>query len=475
MNKKFRYLNSKHLRVRIFTIALFAGILIAGQATLTAHPALAGNTPQSFAKLVAKVKNSVVNISTTQIIKESPMLPFFMPNGPFGRFQGPVPERKMKVHALGSGFVIAKNGLILTNNHVVAKASSIKIKLADGHIYDAKVVGRDPKTDLALIKVKPGKDFPKPVKLGDSDAIQVGDWVVAVGNPFGLGHTVTAGIISAKGRVIGAGPYDDFLQTDAAINPGNSGGPLFNMKGEVVGINTAIIKGGQGIGFAIPINLAKKLLPQLEKGKVIRGWLGVQIQDITPELAKSFKLKKDQGVVISEVFPGTPAEKAGLKQGDVIIAFNGKKIKNAYDISRMVAATAPKTKATVQIIRNGEEKEIQVTIGTMPESGQLATASPATGNPWGMQVQKITPELAERLGLASSQKGVVITEVRADSPAANAGLRPGDVILEIDRKKIQGIKDYETALRNARSENGLLLLIKRGRGNLYVVLKKKAD
>ncbi len=470
--KKKIHLKPKLFSLKFLAVVLIVGFLMVSQAVLIANPVFAGTPPKSFATLVAKVKNSVVNISTTQIIKESPMLPFFMPNGPFGRFQGPMPERKMKVHALGSGFVIDKDGLILTNNHVVAKASSIKIKLANGKVYDAKVVGRDPKTDLALIKVKPGKDFPRPVKLGDSDAIQVGDWVVAVGNPFGLGHTVTAGIISAKGRVIGAGPYDDFLQTDAAINPGNSGGPLFNMKGEVVGINTAIIKGGQGIGFAIPINLAKKLLPQLEKGKVIRGWLGVQIQDVTPELAKSFKLKKDQGVVISYVFPDTPAEKAGLKQGDVIIAFNGKKIKNAYDVSRMVAATAPNTKATIKIIRNGEEKELQVTIGTMPESGQLV---PTTGDTWGMQVQKITPELAERLGLAPSQKGVVITEVRADSPAANAGLRPGDVILEIDRKKIRGIKDYETALRNARGENGLLVLIKRGRGNLYVVLKKKTN
>ena len=468
--KRKKYTNifiSKALLI-MFLMGCFAAGQIGLATSVSAKP-----VPESFANLVAKVKDSVVNISTTQIIKESPLLPFFTPNGPFGGFQGPMPEQKMKVHALGSGFVIDKTGLILTNNHVVAKASRIKIKLADGETYDAKIVGRDPKTDLALIKVKPGKNFPKPVRLGDSDALRVGDWVVAVGNPFGLGHTVTAGIISAKGRVIGAGPYDDFLQTDAAINPGNSGGPLFNMKGEVVGINTAIIKGGQGIGFAIPINLAKSLLPQLKKGKVIRGWLGVQIQNLTPELAQSFGIKTDQGVVISEVFSGSPAEKAGLKQGDVIIAFNGKKVKDAHDISRKVAATAPHTKATLTVIRDGKEKKLDVTLGTMPES-PTSLASNGTQNAWGLQVQNITPELAQRLGVPTTQKGVVITQVRPDSPAADAGLRAGDIILEIDRKKIKDMKDYTRALRKADSEKGLLLLIKRGRGNLFVVLKKKA-
>ncbi len=445
--------------------------LLAGQVAMTAQ-AKAAHVPESFAKLVAKVKGSVVNISTTQIVRESPMLPFFMPNSPFNKFFGPMPERRMKVHALGSGFVIDKSGLILTNNHVIAKATAIKVKLADGKIYDAKVVGRDPKTDLGLVKVTPDKDFPPPLKLGDSDAMRVGDWVVAVGNPFGLGQTVTAGIISAKGRVIGAGPYDDFLQTDAAINPGNSGGPLFNMKGEVIGINTAIIKGGQGIGFAIPINMAKKLLPQLKKGKIIRGWLGVQVQDLTPELAKSFNLKQDKGVLISSVLPGSPAEKAGLKQGDVIIAFNGKKIKDAHDISRLVAATSPHTEIPIRIIRNGKEKMLKVNIGVMPVNGQ--TPSPQeVQNTWGINVQALTPELAERLGLNPGEKGVVITEVRPGSPAASAGLRPGDVILEIDRKKITNTHDYTEAMRKAAGEKDLLLLVKRGNGNIYLVLKKE--
>ena len=438
--------------------------------------ASASSAPGSFASLFKKVKNSVVNISTTQVIKESPLLPFFGPNGPFRGFMAPPPEQQLKIHALGSGFVIDEKGLILTNNHVVAKASSIKIKLMDGTVLNAKIVGKDPKTDLALIKVTPGKNFPRPVKLGDSDAIQVGDWVMAVGNPFGLSHTVTAGIISAKGRVIGAGPYDDFLQTDAAINPGNSGGPLFNMKGEVIGINTAIIKGGQGIGFAIPINLAKQLLPQLEKGKVVRGWLGVQIQDITPALAKTFKLKKKEGVLISDVLSDSPAEKAGLKRGDVITTFNGKKVKNAYDISRLVAATPPKTKVSIEIVRNGKEKELQVTIGTMPTaSKEIASSFEGPENRWGMRVQQITPELANKTGISPNIKGVIITEIKPNSPAANAGLRAGDVILEVDRLRIHNLKDYEKALRKAGKESTLLLLIRRGKGNIYLVLHSQEN
>jgi len=416
----------------------------------------------------------VVNISTTQIVKESPLIPFFMPNSPFGNFFGPMPQKKMKIHALGSGFVIDKNGLILTNNHVVAKATSIKIKFGNGKVYNAKIVGRDPKTDLALVKVKPGKDFPDPVKLGNSDAIRVGDWVMAVGNPFGLGQTVTAGIISAKGRIIGAGPYDDFLQTDAAINPGNSGGPLFNMQGAVVGINTAIIRRGQNIGFAIPISIAKKLLPQLKKGKVIRGWLGVGVQDLTPELARSFGVKTDQGVLISNVFSGSPADKAGFKQGDIIISFNGEKIKNGHDISRLVAATKPDISVPVKIIRNGQKKVLKVTIGIMSQGGKRASNRKVKDS-WGMEVQDITPALGERLGMNPGEKGVVIAEVHPGSPASNAGLRPGDIILEVNRKKIGNIKDYYNVLREAKNEKGLLLLIKRGNANIYSVLKKETN
>lgn len=444
-----------------------------------AFPGLGSKTPASFADLADSVKHSVVNISTTQVIKGSRLQPFGGPNSPFGRFFGDdffkhffgnIPQGEMKTHALGSGFVISGEGFILTNNHVVKKATEIKVKLDSGKEYDAKIVGRDPKTDLALIKVKPEKNFPEPVTLGDSDSIRIGDWVMAVGNPFGLGQTVTTGIISAKGRIIGAGPYDDFLQTDAAINPGNSGGPLFNMKGEVVGINTAIIARGQNIGFAIPINMAKELLPQLKSGKIIRGWLGVMIQDVTPELAKSFGLSTTKGVLVSDVTEDSPAEKAGLKRGDVITRFNGKEVRDSHMLSRTVAATRPKSKVTIDIIRNGKEKSLQVQIGTMPQ-GQEAL-SPENAGTWGLTVQEMTPDLARHLNLNPDEKGVVISGVEPGSPAADAGLRTGDIIKEINRKEIKDLGDYNTAIRKAGKGGSVLLLVKRGEGTLFIVLKR---
>jgi serine protease Do len=338
--------------------------------------------PPSFANLADAVRHSVVNISTTQVVKGAQLPPFLGPGSPFGEFfGGNVPQKERKVQALGSGFIIDKSGLILTNNHVVEKATEIKVRLDTEKEYDAKLVGRDPKTDLALIQATPDAGFPDPVRLGDSDAMRVGDWVIAVGNPFGLGHTVTDGIISATGRIIGAGPYDDFLQTDAAINPGNSGGPLFNMEGEVIGINTAIVAQGQGIGFAIPINMAKELLPQLKAGKIIRGWLGVMIQDITPELAKSFNLKNTNGVLISDVVKNGPAAKAGLKAGDVVVRFEGKAVKDSHALSRMVANTPPDTRVSIDVIRNGKESKENVTLGTMPTEQGMQPAKEAS--PWG--------------------------------------------------------------------------------------------
>ena len=435
-------------------------------------------TPASFANLADKVKGSVVNISTTQVVEGNPLMPFMGPGSPFGDFFGPnlpkeffgnKPHGKMKTHALGSGFVISKEGLIITNNHVVEKATEIKIKLHNGKEYDAKLVGRDPKTDLALIQVAPDKDFPTPAVLGDSDALRVGDWVMAVGNPFGLGHTITTGIISAKSRILGAGPYDDFLQTDAAINPGNSGGPLFNMTGQVIGINTAIIAQGQGLGFAIPVNMAKDLLPQLKTGKVVRGWLGVMIQGITPKLAESFGLKSAKGVLVSDVVKGSPAEKSGLKQGDVIIRFDAKEIENAHKLSQVVAATAPDTRVKVDIRRNGNAKTVSLTIGTMPSEEQTAVA-PKEEISWGMAVQELTPQLARQLGLESGSTGVLISDIKDGSPAAEAGLQPGDLISEVNRTAIKNLNDYQQALKKVKNGENLLLLVKRGSGALYVVL-----
>jgi serine protease Do len=472
---------NKQTSSKMLGCIVLLGMLLLFSAPVLAHAASSG--PASFANLADNVKHSVVNISTTQIIKGSQVSPFegrrppfdhFFGNDFFKHFFGNVPRGEMKTHALGSGFIISSDGFILTNNHVVQKATEIKVKLDSGREYDAKIIGRDPKTDLALIKVKPDKNFPAPVKLGNSDTIRVGDWVMAVGNPFGLGQTVTVGIISAKGRIIGAGPYDDFLQTDAAINPGNSGGPLFNMQGEVVGINTAIIARGQNIGFAIPINMAKELLPQLKSGKIIRGWLGVMIQDITPALAKSFGINTTQGVLVSDVSKDSPAAKAGLKRGDVITRFDGKEVKDAHMLSRIVAATKPDTSVTVDIIRDKKKESIQVKIGTMPQNQQEVFSS-ENESAWGLTVQAITPDLARHLGLNPNEEGVVISEVKPGSPAAEAGLRAGDIIKEIDRKDIKDLDNYNMALSKAKKSEGLLLLIKRGNGTLFVILKQSGE
>jgi serine protease Do len=474
-NQKTLRLAGCMLLMGIMTLALVSQNVQAGV------PGLQKKAPASFADLADAVKHSVVNISTTQVVKGAPLQPFSGPNAPFGGFGGDdffkhffenLPKGGMKTHALGSGFVISKDGLILTNNHVIEKATEIKVKLEsgkEGKEYDAKVIGRDPKTDLALIRVKPDANFPEPAHLGDSYAIRVGDWVMAVGNPFGLGQTVTTGIISAKGRIIGAGPYDDFLQTDAAINPGNSGGPLFNMNGEVIGINTAIIAQGQNIGFTIPINLAKELLPQLKAGKIIRGWLGVMIQDFTPDLAKSFGLKETKGVLISDVTEGSPAAKAGLKRGDVVKGFDGHEVENAHTLSRLVAATQPNSKAKVDIIRGGKEKTIEITIGTMPQEG--AGELPEKASAWGLTVQEITPDLAQQLGLSPEEQGVLISGVQPGSPAAEAGLHQGDVVKEVNHQGIHNLNDYNNALGEIKKSEPVLFLIKRGGGTLYVVLK----
>jgi serine protease Do len=474
---KRKILKIQSLLLGIALLSAMAFVLNVGYAQAAqsySNPA----TPASFADLADKVRGAVVNISTTQEVEGNPLMPFLGPNSPFGNFFGPNhpkeffgnnPHAKMKTHALGSGFVISAEGLILTNNHVVEKATEIKIKLESGKEYDAKLVGRDPKTDLALIQVSPDKDFPAPAVLGDSDAMRVGDWVMAVGNPFGLGHTVTTGIISAKSRILGAGPYDDFLQTDAAINPGNSGGPLFNMQGQVIGINTAIIAQGQGIGFAIPINMAKELLPQLKTGKVVRGWLGVMIQDITPELAKSFGLESAKGVLVSDVVKDGPAEKGGLLRGDVILRFDGKEIENAHTLSQLVAATAPNTLVKIDILRNGKEQTISLKLGTMAEEGQKVI-SQQKENDWGMMVQELTPQLAQQLGLEPGTTGVVISDINESSPAADAGLRPGDLITEVNRTAVKSLSDYQQALKNVKKSENLLLLVKRGSASFYAVL-----
>jgi len=425
--------------------------------------------PKSFAELAQKVNPAVVNISTETIVKVpgNPFRQFYGPGqNPFGHFFGETPDREMKQQSLGSGFIIDKEGHIITNNHVVAGAEEITVKLADGREFKAKVIGRDPKTDLALIKISSlFKNLPA-LPLGDSDKMQVGDWVLAIGNPFGLGHTVTQGIISATGRIIGSGPYDNFLQTDAPINPGNSGGPLVNMEGEVIGINSAIIASGQGIGFSIPSNMAKQIVAQLkEKGKVVRGWIGISIQSITPDIARAMGLKKEQGALVAEVVPGGPAEEAGLKRGDVITSFDGREIKKVSDLPFTVAETPVGKKVPVQIIRDGKEMNVDIKIAEMPQGREAGPAGPQEN--LGLTVSNITPQVRHEFGI-QDKAGVIVSEVLPGSLADDAGIQPGDIIKEVNRKPINNVKDYNAEMKKAEKNKPVLFLVKRGQRVFYV-------
>lgn len=432
-------------------------------------------TNETFSKLAEKLRPTVVNINTTTVVKQRP--PMGGRPSPFGEkdpfrdfwekfFGGQLPEG-YETKSLGSGVLIHKEGYILTNNHVVENAKEITVTLFNGQDYPATVVGRDKKTDLALIKIEV-KEALSSAPLGDSDRLKVGEWVMAIGNPFGLAETVTTGIVSAKGRVIGAGPYDDFIQTDASINPGNSGGPLFNFYGEVVGINTAIVAAGQGIGFAIPINMAKEIIPQLkEKGRVTRGWLGVGIQRITSQLAKSFGLSEEEGALVSQVFKSSPAERGGLKQGDVILEFAEKKIKEFGDLSRIVASTPVGSKVTVKIFREGKALSLQVTVSEMKEEMEAPEAP--SKKPLGLSVQNITPEIARSLGLEETA-GVVVTRVEPGSPAAKAGIARGDVIQEVNRQAVSNVDEFKEASEKESGEEGVLLLVRRGEESLFLVV-----
>ncbi len=444
---------------------------------------LQGASPAGFAPLAKRVKPAVVNISTT--IKTKPVKQFnpfgqpfggprFGPKDPFDEFfekffEG-MPPQEREQHSLGSGFIINEDGHILTNNHVVEKADEIIVRLSDKHKYKAKVVGSDPKTDVAVIKIE-GDSAKLPfVALGDSDAAEVGDWVLAIGNPFGFEQTVTAGIVSAKGRVIGAGPYDNFIQTDASINPGNSGGPLFNMAGEVVGINTAIFAGGQGLGFAIPINMAKKLVPQLiTHGKVTdRGWMGVALQTVTEDLAKSFGLTGDAGALVADVVKGSPAEKAGIKRGDVILAFNGEKIDAANELPALVATTPAGKPAAVTVLRDGKKMDLTIILGNQKEEGEESTG------------EAPSDEAPGRLGAlgfsvknARSGEGVVILRVDPDSAAAMAGVRPGDALQEINGSPVKDIESYNALVGKLAKGSMVRLLISREGSTIFVAFPLK--
>jgi serine protease Do len=431
--------------------------------------------PGSFADLAEQVAPSVVNITVSKTLQGTAFqfpTPFGGPQrGPFDdffrRFQ--VPDAPQRQKGLGSGVIISQDGFILTNNHVVADADVITVRLSDKREFKGKVVGRDPKTDLALIKVT--GDAPLPfAALGDSSTARVGDWVVAVGNPFGLDHTVTAGIISAKGRAL-EGPYDDFIQTDASINPGNSGGPLLNLRGEVIGINAQIVAGGQGIGFAIPSNLARQIATQLKtSGIVSRGWLGVAIQDLSPEMASHFDLKGKDGALVADVTRGGPAEKAGLRRGDVIVSFDGKAIHESHDLPLLVAGTPIGKKVELKVLRNGKTDKIDVLVGQLEEertakAGQI----PGDDHPLGLAVQDLTPEIAQGLG-RSGTAGVLVTEVAPGSPADDAGLRRGDVIREVNQHATLNSREFVAAVRGAKKTDSVLFLVEREGSSVFIAV-----
>jgi serine protease Do len=386
-------------------------------------------------------------------------------------FGGRVPRGPQRQSGLGSGFIIDSNGTILTNYHVVDGAQKITITLSDGKSYEAKVIGKDQKSDIAVIKIDAGRNLPA-VTLGDSDRLEVGEWVMAIGNPFGLDHTVTSGIVSAKGRQIGAGPYDNFIQTDASINPGNSGGPLINLRGEVVGINTAIFSqsgGNIGIGFAIPTNSVKELLPQLkDKGKVVRGYLGTTVQKITPEIADSLSLKQARGALVAEVMKDSPAERAGVKTGDVIVEFDRKEVKDSADLPLQVARVSPGTTVQVKVLRDGKETTLALTVGEMKENEVVASVQEGD---LGMSVQPVTPELAQRMDLDRSE-GLVITAVKRGSAAEEAGLRSGDVITQMNRRPVKNLADYNRELTASDQGKSILLLVRRGQASIFLALKR---
>src|SRR3989338_8537428 len=454
-------------------------------------PVISGGRPASFADLADKEKPAVVNISTRKTIKRQEHSPFDGFGGPYGkREQNPFGDffgndffdrffegmpKEYRQQSLGSGFIISADGYIVTNNHVVENADDIKVKLSTGKVYDAQIVGRDKKTDLALIKIK-GPDNLSVAVLGDSDKLRVGDWVMAIGNPFGFEHSVTVGVVSAKGRVIGAGQYDDFIQTDASINPGNSGGPLFDINGNVIGINSTIIAWGQGIGFAIPINLAKELLPQMkDKGKVRRAWLGVMVQDITEDLAKSFSLKSSKGALVADVVRNGPAEKAGIKRGDVITKFSGKEVENSHELSRKAASSEVGKKVEVILMREGQEKKFEVALEEYPSDGSSfgedEGSEEGESAKLGISVQDITPEIAERLG-SKDTKGVVISDVGSGSEAEDSGLRRGDIIKEVNRRIVNNVKDFKKEMGKAKLKDGILFLVQRGETTFFVTIKK---
>ncbi len=485
----------------VFALLLTSGLLL----SIGTDKAISGEAGQSaelkgiealsaaFVKVAKEVNPSVVNVSTKSTVKSprrstqddlwyrSPFRDFFGDEF-FRRFFEEPQERTRR--SLGSGVIVSEDGHILTNNHVVAGADEITVTLSDKREFDAKLVGTDKDTDVAVIKID-AKNLPI-VRLGDSDKLQVGEWVLAIGNPFRLSHTVTAGIVSATGRAnVNLATYEDFIQTDAAINPGNSGGPLVNIKGEVIGVNTAIataggMPGNVGVGFAIPINMALNVMNQLiDKGQVVRGWLGVQLQDVTKDLAEKYGLKEPKGVIIS--LTGGPARKAGLEPGDLIIEFNGKPVADGVHLKNLVAAVKPDEKVKVKVIRNGKEKEFEVKLGERTDEALAELTGeeivPAKEEEWlGITVQELTDELAQRLEY-EGQKGVLVSDVDPAGPAAKVEDPPqrGDLIQEIEKQEIKNIDDYRKAINAVKDQKSVLIRLRRSSGRVWFTVVKREE
>ncbi|MBV8400725.1 MAG: DegQ family serine endoprotease [Acetobacteraceae bacterium] len=494
--------------VRAAALAFSALVAVPLATAFPAAPAYARPSPDNFADLAEKLLPAVVNISSSTSLQArggfpGPEMPMFPPGSPFEQFfkdfldrnrpggrqgqpapQQPAPERRMQ--SLGSGFIIDPSGLVVTNNHVIEGSDEVTVTLQDNTSLKATIVGRDERVDVALLKVKADKPLPA-VQFGDSDHERVGEWVLAIGNPFGLGGSVTAGIVSARGRDIRQGPYDDFIQTDAPINRGNSGGPLFNMDGEVIGINTAIYSpsgGSIGIGFAIPANMARTVVEQLrEYGHARRGWLGVRIQQVTPDIAESLGLHEPGGAMVAGVNDGGPADKAKLRNGDIILKFNGQDVKEMRSLPRLVAETPIGQDVPVTIWRDGKQTTVQAKVGELPDDQQLAAATPGPSskggktNPTeiaglGLQVSPITPETKDKYQLNDDQKGVVVTDVAPNSPAADRGLKPGDVIVEVQQEPVSTPDDVQQRVDNVRkqSRRSVLMLIQGQDGLRWVPL-----
>jgi len=486
---------SVSVRPKAAVVAMAVVLGVGGLCLAAAEHAFTNNPPASlkladanegpsrtgFAPIVKKVLPTVVNVSSTKMVKTPTQFEGQAPDDDFFRqfFGGNMPNmrqnpREQRERGLGSGVIVSPNGYILTNNHVVDGATDVKVTLSDNREYKAHVVGTDPKVDLAVIRID-ASDLPS-IVIGDSSKIQIGDYALAVGNPFGVGKTVTMGIVSATGRHnLGIEGYEDFIQTDAPINPGNSGGALINDRGELIGINTAIIshgsEGNQGIGFAIPVNLARTVMDEIVKtGKVTRGYLGIVPQDVTPAIAKAFNVKEFTGALVGDVTADSPAQKGGLKNGDIILELNGKPVADANELRMSISMMAPGTSVNLKVLRDGADRNLTATLGELPTEQATAEKGSSDNNSElsGISVQNLNANLAQQLGVPAGTAGVVVTKVDPSSAAADAGLQRGDVIQEVNRKPVHNTSDFAAAMHNAKDQN--LLLVNRQGNTIYVAV-----